>query len=262
MASLRACPRPWLIGVLHVPALPGAPGARVPIDDVVRRVVEDATLLQDTGFTALLVENFHDVPFPAGDAAPETIASMAVVTRAVREAVEIPVGVQVLRNDALAGLGIAVATGASFVRVNVLAGAAVTDQGLVQGCADVLLRRRAALGADDVMILADVDVKHATSLDSRPLVERAADLATRAGADAVLVTGRATGAPVDLDELAEVSRAVAPVPVLAASGTTPDSLRATLDRCAGALVGSALEDETTGRIDRVRAVTYRERTTR
>ncbi len=183
---------------------------------------------------------------------------MAVVTRAITEAVKIPVGVQVLRNDSLAGLGIAVASGASFIRVNVLSGAAVTDQGLIQGQADVLLRRREALGAD-VMILADVDVKHATSLDSRPLTERAADLANRSGADAVLVTGSATGAAVDLDQLASVSHAVAPTPVLAASGTTPDTLRATLDRCAGTLVGSALKGEMAGRVDPIRAAAYAER---
>ena len=96
MTSLRACPRPWLIGVLHLPALPGAPGASVPIEDASRHAVEDALILQDLGFTALMVENFHDVPFPAGDAAPETIASMAVVPRAVRDSVDMPVGVQVV----------------------------------------------------------------------------------------------------------------------------------------------------------------------
>lgn len=256
VASLQACPRPWLIGVLHVPALPGAPAARLPMDEITRRVVEDAQLLQTHGFSAVLVENFHDSPFPAGPSAPETIAAMTVVTQAVREAVSLPVGVQLLRNDALAGLGVAAATGASFVRVNVLSGAAVTDQGLVQGQADVLLRKRAALGLDDVALLADVDVKHATSLDRRPLTERARDLAGRNGADAVLVTGSATGASVDLDELERVARAVAPVPTLAASGTTAETLPAVLERCAGTLVGSALEDPTTGRIDPERASAY------
>ena len=258
MTSLRACSRPWLIGVLHLPALPGAPGAAIPIEDVARHAVEDALILQDLGFTALMVENFHDVPFPAGDAAPETIASMAVVARAVGEAIRIPLGIQVLRNDALASLGIAVASGASFLRVNVLAGATVTDQGLIQGKADVLLRRRKALGAD-VMILADVDVKHATSLDRRPLTQRAVDLATRSGADAILVTGNTTGDPVDLEELSAVSAAVDPVPVLAASGTTPDTLRATLGRCAGTIVGSALREKESERINQIRAATYAER---
>ena len=232
-----------------------------PMTATIQAAVEDALILQERGFTAVLVENFHDVPFPSGPAAPETIAAMAVITRAIREAVQIPVGVQVLRNDALAGLGIAVATGASFLRVNVLAGAAVTDQGIIQGNADVLLRKRASLGAD-VAILADVDVKHATTLDRRSIEERAADLAKRSCADAVLVTGGATGAPVDLDQLESVARAVAPVPVLAASGTTPDTLRATLDRCAGTLVGSALEGRETGRIDSDRAAAYTERSTR
>jgi len=258
VTSLQACPGPWLIGVLHLPALPGAPAARLSMDELTRQVVEDACLLAQRGFTAVLVENFHDVPFPAGPAAPETIAAMTVVTKAVREAVDVPVGVQVLRNDALAALGIAVATGASFLRVNVLAGAAVTDQGIVQGQADVLLRRRAALGAR-VAILADVDVKHATSLDRRPIEQRAQDLVRRAGADAVLVTGSATGSAVDLGELERVARAVHPVPTLAASGTTADTLPAILQRCAGTLVGSALQDPATGRIDPARAAAYAER---
>jgi len=250
--SLRACPRPWLIGVLHLPALPGAPGANVPVDVIAELAARDAISLASKGFTAVLVENFHDAPFEAGTVAPETVAAMAVVVRAVVMAVNIPVGVNVLRNDGLAALGVAAASGACFVRVNVLAGAAVTDQGLVQGDAYTLLRRRSALGVD-VAILADVDVKHATSLDTRPLTERAVELVQRSLADAVLVTGNATGSPVDHSELAEVQRAVAPVPVLAASGTTAENLGDILDLCGGAIIGTALKHPDTGRVDPDRA---------
>jgi membrane complex biogenesis BtpA family protein len=177
---------------------------------------------------------------------------MAIITDAVVQAVDMPVGVNVLRNDALSALGIAVAGAASYVRVNVLAGAAATDQGLIQGCADRLLRRRAALGAD-VAILADVDVKHATSLDTRPAGQRARDLVARAGADAVLVTGPAPGQPGDLERLAAVAEAVAPTPVLAASGAEARTLPELLARCAGVIVGTALRHPTSGRIDGARA---------
>jgi membrane complex biogenesis BtpA family protein len=161
----------------------------------------------------------------------------------------------VLRNDALAALAVAVAGGGSFLRVNVLSGAAVTDQGLVQGQAAELLRRRAALRRD-IAILADVDVKHATALDTRPLGLRARDLVHRARADAVLVTGPATGQPVDVNELSEVAEAVAPVPVLAASGTTPANVAAALRHASGVIVGSALKHSATGRVDRTRAAAF------
>lgn len=244
------------MAVLHLPALPGAPGpesgAHLPVAEIARAAAEDARLLSDCGFTAVMVENFHDAPFLPGAVEPETVAALAVVTRAVVEAVTIPVGVNVLRNDALAALGVAVATGASFLRVNVLCGAAVTDQGLVQGDAHHLLRRRRALGAD-VAILADVDVKHATSLDTRPIEHRARDLVHRGGADAVLVTGHATGDPADESVLRTVREAVAPCATLVASGTTEESLPALLGASDGVVVGTCLKDPDTGRVDPERA---------
>jgi membrane complex biogenesis BtpA family protein len=252
VTSLLAGSAPWLIGVLHLAALPGAPESRLPVDAVAEQAAEDATRLARAGFGAVLVENFHDRPFRRDHVEPETVAAMAVVVSRVRAAVELPVGVNVLRNDALAALGICAATGASFLRVNVLCGAAVTDQGLVEGRADELLRRRQALGAR-VAILADVDVKHATTLDTRPIVERARELVGRARADAVLVTGPATGQPVDLEQLSAVAEAIAPAPALAASGATAHQLPELLRRCAGVIVGTALQQPGTGRIDPARA---------
>ena len=255
--QLLARPRPWLVGVIHLPALPGAPGASTPVGAIAEHAAEDARVLEDAGFTAVMIENFHDVPFRPEHADPETIAALAIVVARVVKAVSLPVGVNVLRNDALAALGVAVAAGGAFVRVNVLSGAAVTDQGLLSGRADELLRRRASLRAP-VAILADVDVKHATSLDTRPLPIRAADLVRRAGADGVLVTGHATGQPVDPAALVAVREAVSPAPVLAASGVVPATLGDTLSLCDGAVVGTALKDPATGRIDRARASRFKE----
>jgi membrane complex biogenesis BtpA family protein len=255
--SLLSLPAPWLIGVLHLPALPGAPESALPVDVLAAQAVEDAAHLAAAGFTAVLVENFHDRPFRRERADPETVAAMAVVVSRIRAEVELPVGANVLRNDALAALGICVAAGGSFLRVNVLSGAAATDQGLIEGHADELLRRRRALGRP-VAILADVDVKHATSLDTRPAAERARELVSRAGADAVLVTGRATGQPVDLEQLSSVAEAIAPAPALAASGATARQLPELLRRCAGVIVGTALKHPATGRIDPARAAAFAE----
>ena len=102
-SSVRPVPRlldlpsPWLVGVVHLPALPGSPGARLGVQELSRMAAEDACRLAEAGFGAVVVENHGDAPFRAGRVDPETIAAMAVVTDTVARAVSVPVGVNVLR---------------------------------------------------------------------------------------------------------------------------------------------------------------------
>lgn len=254
-SALLTTPTPWLIAVIHLPPLPGAPGAGATVRAIAERAREDARACEQAGFTAVMIENTGDAPFRPDHLDPETVAALAVVAEDVARHVACPVGVNALRNDALSALGVAVASGADFLRVNVLAGVAATDQGLITGRADELLRRRAALGAS-IAILADVDVKHATSLDTRPVPLRARELVQRAGADAVLVTGPATGQPPEIERLGAVAEAVRPAPVLAASGTSAHDVAAVLALCAGTVVATSLQDPHTRRIDPARARAY------
>ena len=150
-----------VVGMVHLLPLPGAPGWGGPLGKVVARAVEEARILSEEGMDGVMVENYGDIPFHPGAVPPETVAAMAVVVRAVMEAVEVPVGVNVLRNDAHGALAVAAATGARFIRVNVHTGAMWTDQGLIQGRAHETLRLRRTL-APGVAILADVLVKHST----------------------------------------------------------------------------------------------------
>lgn len=230
---------PKLIAVIHLPALPGSPGNRLSTDEIASVAADEARELQARGFEAIIVENFGDVPFYPSEVPPITIAAMTACTRAVRTAVKVPLGVNVLRNDARAALAVAVASGAQFIRVNVHAGAKVTDQGVVETQAHLVLRERAALGANHISIFADANVKHAAPLGARDIEDEAEDLVERGLADAVLVTGTGTGKAVDLSDLDRVRKHVA-VPVLAASGVTTTTLSDTLARCDGVIVGSAL----------------------
>lgn len=247
--------RPCLIGVVHLPALPGAPrwdpartslaDGRTPSADPLERVLaaaaEDARALAHNGCHALIVENFGDVPFHPTRVPPETIAAMALAVRAVRDAAPaLPVGVNVLRNDARAALGICAATGAAFVRVNVHAGAAVTDQGIVEGRAFETLRERARL-APGVAILADAHVKHATQLSRETIGECVEDLVQRALCDGVIVSGAATGRPPDVERVRAARAAAGDVPVLIGSGLDERNAREFLAHAAGAIVGTALK---------------------
>jgi membrane complex biogenesis BtpA family protein len=239
---------PRLVGVVHLPPLPGSPRARGPsaaqLDAVANGVRRDVATLERAGFDAVIVENFGDAPFLPGRVEPITVAAMTRAVQAAREACSLVVGVNVLRNDALSAIAIAAATGASVVRINVHVGAVVADQGLIEGRAHETLRARRAWEADDVALWVDVDVKHAAPLAPRPIVDVAHDAVLRGFADAVLVTGRATGAPTDPEDVARLRGEVGRAPIYVASGTTPDELPRLAEAGAhGVIVGSWLRKD-------------------
>lgn len=232
-----------IIGVIHLAPLPGAPGFGGEMGAVLDRAAGEAAAYQAAGLDGVIVENYGDAPFFPGRVPAETVAAMAAAAHRVRQAAPgLPLGINVLRNDARSALAVAAAVGAGFIRVNVLAGAMVTDQGLIEGEAHALLRLRAALKADDVAILADIRVKHAAPLAPRPLAEEARDLAGRGGADALIVTGTGTGEAADPAEIDAV-KAASGLPVLVGSGATAQSAKGLLARADGLIVGSAFKRE-------------------
>ncbi len=242
--------------MVHLAALPGspAPGPLAAVIDAARR---DAAALAEAGFGGLIVENFGDAPFRKDRVSAVTVASLTRVVSEVRAEVgdALLVGVNVLRNDARSALAVAAAAGAGAIRVNVHSGARVTDQGLIEGRADDTLRTRAAWRASDVAIWADVAVKHSAPLGQpRPVGEEALELVERAGADAVIVSGAATGVAVDAPRLAEVAAAV-DAPVLVGSGATPETVGYLLSVAHGVIVGTALKrgGVTTAPVDPARA---------
>ena len=238
---------PLLWGVIHLPPLPGAPrvaAGSTPTEALARaglRAVQEAKMLEAAGFEGIILENFGDIPFYKDSVPPETVAALAILAAAIREVVSVPLAINVLRNDARSALAIAAVTGCEFIRVNVLSGAAATDQGLIEGAASELLRERARLGAE-VRILADAHVKHAKSLSSDSIELQIEELALRAGADAVIVTGATTGREVDPLHLEAAGRAArhAGVPLLIGSGATTENLARLREHATGVIVGSAL----------------------
>jgi membrane complex biogenesis BtpA family protein len=229
-----------LIGVVHLPPLPGAPGYRSRMDALVDRALQDGRAYVGHGMDGLIVENFGDTPFFADYVPPETVAAMTVVSRELRQLGRFPLGINVLRNDAQAALAIAVATGADFIRVNVLCGTMLTDQGLITGPAAALLRKRANLGAP-VAIWADLLVKHAVPLAPVDHAAAALDLRERGHADALIVTGPRTGAPIDAGAWKALRRAVPGGPWIAGSGVRAEALESYWDLADGFIVGSSLK---------------------
>jgi hypothetical protein len=230
-----------LIGMVHLPPLPGSPRWDGSMDRAIATAVGDARTLVDNGMDALIVENYGDAPFTAGRVSAATVAAMAVLAREVRQALpQTPIGVNALKNDARAALAVAAAVGARFIRVNVLAGAVVADQGIVQTDAHDLMRDRRLLGVD-VAVFADVQGKHAVPLVAVDLEQQARDLVFRGLADGLVVSGRATGEATPIEDLKRVRSAVPDVPILVGSGVTPESAAELLSLADALIVGTALK---------------------
>jgi uncharacterized protein len=207
-----------VFAMVHLGPLPGAPGYEGGLDSVLRRAAADAAAIQKGGADGIVVENFGDLPFQK-TVGPVTVAAMTRAVRVVVEQSGLPVGVNVLRSDGISALAIAAATGAMFVRVNVLVGAMVTDQGIIEGSAAEVLRARASV-APEVAVFGDWMVKHATPLGEVDRNQSALDLRHRAMADAIVISGRATGAAVDSEMLEKLRELLPDAPLVLGSGVS------------------------------------------
>jgi membrane complex biogenesis BtpA family protein len=232
--------RKVLIGVVHLRPLPGSPGWRGDLEAIIEAALKDARAYERGGAHALFIENFGDIPFTRGRVAPETIASMAAAGRAIRQAVKLPIGFNVLRNDACAALALCAVCGGAFIRVNVHTGAMLTDQGLIEGNAYETLRYRRQV-CPRAQIFADVHVKHAVPLGNWTIEDTARDTAERGLVDALIVSGAGTGLAADLGDLERVRCTVPAARILLGSGVTLANVRDYLPAADGFIVGSSLK---------------------
>jgi uncharacterized protein len=225
-----------VIGCLHLLALPGAPLYGGSMRAIYDKAVEEAATLSEHGVDGFIVENFRDQPFYPGRVPGETVAALTAVAHEIKRRYTCPLGVNVLRNDAEAAMAVATAIEASFIRVNVHAGAVVSEQGIMEGVAHLTMRLRNSLRSD-VLVFADVGVKHAAPLAGRGLATETKDVVARALADAVIVSGERTGSETLLEDVQSV-RAATEAPLLIGSGATADNIGKVFDWADGFIVGS------------------------
>jgi membrane complex biogenesis BtpA family protein len=243
-----------LIGVVHTGGLPGTPSGGRTIDEIAGTAAAEARVYASAGFHGVMIENTHDRPYLKGAVGPEIVAALAVIGRQVRSVAGLPLGVQVLAGANQCALAVALACGASFVRVEGFVFAHVADEGIIESSAGSLLRYRRAIGADHIRVFADVKKKHsAHALTADVSLVETAKAAEFFLADGVIVSGIATGQPADAAEVQSVARAVS-VPTLVGSGVTPANCDDYLDADA-LIVGSFVKQGGvwSGPIDEARA---------
>lgn len=239
--SIFASPRA-VIAMVHVGALPGTPASRAPLCELVAQAVAECAVYRDAGVHGVMLENMHDVPYLRGGVGPEITASMTVLALAVREASGLPCGIQILAGANHEALAVAHAAGLDFVRVEGFAFAHVADEGIIESSAASLLRFRRQIGAERVQVWADIKKKHAShALTADVGIGDTAAAAEFMRADAVIVTGTATGAQPGADDVAEVRRSCG-LPLYLGSGITAENLAGYYAGADGFIVGSTFKE--------------------
>lgn len=232
-----------IIGDIHCPPFPGTPRyGDESLDEIIEHVLRDAHAYATGGVDGVIVENHGDIPFlPPEELGPEIVAAMSVVARAVRLELKIPVGINLLANNAIGAIAVAKASGAEFIRVNQWVNAYVSNEGLMEGKSAQVLRYRRLVGAERVSVFADVHVKHGSHsiVNDRPIAEQAGDVEFFE-ADVAIATGNRTGDQVPRSEI-EAIRSGTTLPTIAGSGITVENAGELLPMLDGAIVGSSLK---------------------
>lgn len=232
-----------VVAMIHVEALPGTPGGRLSIAQIVRAAREEARLYQQCGVHCLMIENMHDVPYVRRNVGPEIVAGMTMVAQAVRAESHLPIGIQILAGADREALAVAQAAELDFIRAECFGYAHIADEGFMESNAAGLLRYRRMIGAMDVQVWADIKKKHSSHAITADLtIGDIAEGAETMGAETLIVTGLTTGRPPGVGEVEE-ARAHCRQPVFVGSGVEIDNLESLLAVSDGVIVGSHFKRE-------------------
>ncbi|BAX79889.1 hypothetical protein ALGA_1513 [Labilibaculum antarcticum] len=232
-----------IIGMVHVQALPGTPRNKFSIAEICEIAAQEAKQYESAGLDGIIIENMHDVPYLKGSVGPEITAAMAVVAKAVRDAVKLPLGIQILAGANKEALAVAKAANFQFIRAEGFVFGHVADEGYFDACAGELMRYRKSIGAEDILVFTDIKKKHSShAITSDVDIAETAHAAEFFLSDGVIVTGSSTGKAVYLHELKSL-KDIVHGPVLIGSGITAENLSEYWDYSSAFIVGSHFKED-------------------
>ncbi|XP_063723741.1 uncharacterized protein F13E9.13, mitochondrial-like isoform X1 [Symsagittifera roscoffensis] len=260
--------RPALYGMIHVLPTAGSPLSKgESVSELVDRALEEAEIFRkyQSSFSGVIIENMFDTPYLRPEqmraVSPHTVTTMAVVANEVRRVLQrgegFKIGIQILSGANKEALAVAMATDCDFIRTEGFVFGHVGDEGWTQSCAGELLRYRRTVNAEHIGIFCDIQKKHSShAITSDLSVEDHAKAAEFFEADGVILTGKATGDPANVEQLHLVKNASKRLKVMIGSGIEPANI-AEYAHADCLIVGSSLKvhDDWKNRLDETKIQT-------
>lgn len=229
-----------VVGMVQLPPLPGGANYRgESLASIIDAGLSEATILAENGIDALMVQNLGDIPV-ATHATTVQVSWMTRVTSEIVRATGIPVGLNMLENDAKAMFAIASASGADFVRIKIYVGAMMTPFGVELAQAHAAIKARNSWDAQRVAILADVHDRTGTPIASGGFDEDV-EFAVRLGlAEGLVITGKTYQATLEM--IARARRKYPELPILAGGGVTAANFAEIVSTASGAVVSTSMKE--------------------
>ncbi len=232
-----------LIGMIHVPALPGSPSNKLSPKEIIELAASEALLYKKEGVSSIMIENMHDVPYLKGAVGHEISTLMAVIGFEIKKRTGLYCGIQILAAANKEALAAAHTAGLDFIRAEGFVYGHLADEGLIESSAAELMRYRRMIGAQDIAVFTDLKKKHSShAISSDTSISEHASAANFFLSDGLVITGTSTGHEADIVELEAVKETVK-IPVLIGSGITPTNISNYYQYADGFIVGSYLKKD-------------------
>lgn len=227
-----------LIGMIHVPALPGTPFNKLSPKEIVNKCIEEAIIYKSAKIDSIMIENMHDAPYLKRNVGPEITSLMTIIGYEVRKIFpEESIGVQILAGANKESLSVAYSAGLDFIRAEGFVFGHLADEGFFESDAGELLRFRKNICAENIKIFTDIKKKHSANMITSDV--SIFDMAKNAqffGSDGIIITGTSTGGEADIEDLQQVQKCS--LPILIGSGITYENIDNYFDYANGFIVGS------------------------
>ncbi|MCT1901902.1 BtpA/SgcQ family protein [Oceanobacillus sojae] len=209
------------------------------ITEIIDHSLKETEMVLENGFDGIVLQNMNDMPIKQ-IASPEAIAYMTQIGDAIKR--EFPDQVLgVLMNwDGVAGLSVADAIGADFVRVeHLFTGVEVTSAGLLEAqCVEINeLRKRIK---SDVPVFADVYEVHGVPLGAKPIQDAAWESVHEAFADGLFIAGKSPSESLELVKKARTK--VKDTPIFLGGGATGENVYELLQHYDGVCVATWIKN--------------------
>ena len=228
--------------MVHLKPLPGTPLYDNNWQEVIKIAIDEANILQNEGFNAIIIENMHDVPYLNRNVGPEIISAFATIGTILKNQIKIPIGIQILAGANKEALAVAKTANLDFIRAEGFVFSHVADEGIMNSDAGELLRYRKMIDANNVKIYTDIKKKHSShSITKDVSISEMVKAAEFFLSDGIIITGKSTGEPADVKELKQVKKTT-DLPVFIGSGITEENLSEFWDYADGFIVGSYIKE--------------------
>jgi membrane complex biogenesis BtpA family protein len=228
-----------LIGMIHVPALPGTPYNTLSPKEIINKCILEANIYKKSNIDSIMIENMHDAPYMKRKVGPEITSLMSIISYEMRKVfTDQPIGVQILAGANKEALSVAYNSDIDYIRAEGFVFSHIGDEGVFESDAGELLRYRKNIGAGRIKIFTDIKKKHSANFITSDV--SIADMSKNAeffGSDGIIVTGNSTGSEASIEEIISVKKATN-LPVLIGSGITYDNLQNYIYSADAFIVGS------------------------